>query len=32
MSNLFDYDKAIEACMDEDGNVIDAELKAYLEE
>lgn len=32
MSNLFDYDKAIETCMDEDGNVIDAELKAYLEE
>ena len=32
MSNLFDYDKAIDECMDEEGNVIDAELKAYLEE
>ena len=32
MSNLFDYDKAIDECMDEAGNVIDAELKAYLEE
>lgn len=32
MSNLFDYDKAIDKCMDEEGNVIDAELKAYLEE
>lgn len=31
MSNLFDYDTAIENCFDEDGNVIDAELKGILE-